>query len=93
MNLNAVVARKGDEDGGDIVIKVNMGGGNFRVFHQVRDSQSQLAWLSATGTDPVPESSADAVIAKAIEMDWDLWVVEIDDKAGAVSVLDNILKG
>ncbi len=93
VGLNVLVARKGDEDAGDIVIKVNQGATGFRVYTQVRDVEARLAWLRVTGVDPVPEPTADAAIAKAIALDGDLWVVEIDDKDGAISVLDNILKG
>lgn len=91
--MNAVVVRKGDEDAGDIVIKVNLMSFGFRVYFQVRDAVSELAWLCATGNDPVPESAADLAIAKAVDRDWDVWVLEIEDELGAASVLDNVVKG
>ncbi len=87
----AVVARKGDEDSGAILVKVNRGPLGFQVYSQVRDSQSRLAWLCTTGAQPVAEPAADQVIAKAVDVDWDIWVVEIEDRSGATSILENIL--
>lgn len=91
LGLMAVVARKGDEDSGAILVKVNRGPLGFQVYSQVRDSQSRLAWLCTTGAQPVAEPAADQVIAKAVDVDWDIWVVEIEDRSGATSILENIL--
>lgn len=91
MGLNAVVARKGDEDSGAVLIKVMRGSEGFLVYSQVRDANARLAWMCVTGAVPVPEAAADQIIAKAIDVDWDIWVVEIEDRSGAVSILENIL--
>ena len=91
MGLMSVVVRKGDEDSGAILIKVNRGALGFQVFSQVRDSQSRLAWLCSTGAEPVAEAEADRIIAKAVDRDWDVWVVEIEDADGARSLLENVM--
>ena len=80
--LTATIARKGDEDAGAILIKQNLGGGAFRILSQIRTMDGSPAWLQATGADPVDEPKADAYIARQVERDWDLWVLEIEDRQG-----------
>ncbi|MDA8230488.1 MAG: DUF1491 family protein [Magnetospirillum sp.] len=90
--IPAVVVKKGDEDAGTILVKVNRGAQGCEVFTQVRDGAGRLAWLRATGPDPVPEERADAHIARAREIDWDLWVLEVEDRAGRVPFLERVLE-
>jgi hypothetical protein len=80
--ISATVARRGDEDAGAILIKQNLGNGDFRVLSQIRTMDGSPAWLQATGADPVEESKADAYIARQIDRDWDLWIIEIEDRQG-----------
>ena len=91
-NVAAVVAAKGDETAGAVLVKLNRGADGCEVFSQVRDGAGQPAWLRATGPEPVPEARADAYVARAREVDCDLWVIEIDDRAGRVPFLENILE-
>ena len=94
MGITAVIARKGDEDSGAILVKFYRGPLGCQLFSQVRDAQAQLAWMCSTGADPVPESQTDQMIAKAANVDGDLWVLEIEDRTGAaLSVLENVIGG
>ena len=74
-----VVARRGDDDSGAILLKLDRRRQGFQVLAQARGPKGELAWLRATGETPVDEATADAYIARQIDSDPDIWVVEIED--------------
>ena len=76
------VARRGDQSSGTVLLKLNQLEHGCRVLTQMRDLDGRLGWLSALGQEPVAEADADAYIARAASRDPDLWIVEIEDRAG-----------
>lgn len=90
--IPVVVARKGDEDAGTILVKVNRGDGTAEIYTQARDAEGRLGWLKSTGPDPVDDARAEAAIARARDVDYDLWVLEVDSRDGRVPFIDHVLK-
>jgi hypothetical protein len=71
------VLRKGDPHGGMLLLKLNKGESGCRVLSQTRDVDGARAWIAALSGESVAEEEADAYIARAVDRDPDLWVVEI----------------
>jgi len=78
----AMVVRKGDETAGTIFVKVNRLDGLADVFSPARRGDGSKVWMHALGADPVPEADADAYIERQAKFDPDIWVIEIEDRAG-----------
>jgi hypothetical protein len=74
--------RRGEAERGTVLLKLNLLESGCRILTQARDLDGRLGWLAALAGKLVPEAEADAYIARAIERDPDLWVIEIEDRSG-----------
>ena len=72
-----VVLRKGDPDAGGVLV-VLRNDKAVSVLSQLRSAQGELAWMRATGPDPVDDTTADAYVARQVKFDPDLWVIEFE---------------
>ncbi len=75
--IPVVVARRGDPDSGQVLIKRNRLNGTFEVFARTLTLEGDPAWRCAAG--PGNESDADRFIDSETRFDPDLWVLEIED--------------
>jgi hypothetical protein len=80
--IAAVVVRRGEAMGGSLILKLNQRDLGCRVLTQARAPDGTLGWLAAFEGRLVEESEADGYIGRATKRDPDLWVIEIDDRAG-----------
>ena len=89
--IPVAVTRRGDEDAGTILVKLNRGEIGCTVLAETRAPDGARAWLRATGEAPIPEPDADAYVARQVKRDPDLWVIEIEDRDGRSAFEGRIL--
>lgn len=80
--IPATVVRRGDPDVGTVLLKINRFDEGVTVFAQASTLDGEPAWSRGTGPKPVTEPEADAYIARQVERDPDVWVIEIEDRKG-----------
>ncbi len=78
----AVIARRGDPNGGMVILKVNRLDLGCRVLTQTRDLDGVLSWMPALKGELVSEADADDYISRQTARDPDLWVVEVEARDG-----------
>jgi len=83
----ATIVHRGDEDRGDVLVKVTNERGRARLFAPAfnPDGPSEFERLK-----PEDEAEVDAVIGRRLKADRDLWVVEIEDRAGRHFIVETV---
>lgn len=77
----AVVVRKGDARAGSALVKVlNRGQGTARLYAEATRGDGEKVWMRPNLSEQ--EAELDAYIARAVRVDPDIWVVEIEDRDG-----------
>ena len=77
----ATIARRGDPDAGAVAVKVFLGGRSARLYIESRDLDGAPIWREPLG-DERAEPAIDQWLAREINIDPDLWIVEIEDREG-----------
>jgi hypothetical protein len=80
--IPATIVRHGDDDAGTVLVKVNRFDEGVTVYTQATSLDGEAAWSRGTGPKPVSEAEADAYIARQVQYDPDVWVLEIEDRKG-----------
>lgn len=75
----ATIVHRGDEDRGDVLVKVTRARGEAQLYAPAFNPDGPTAFERLAAED---EPAADALIAKRLMSDRDLWVVEIEDREG-----------
>ncbi len=82
----AVVARRGDEHAGAIYICLNRLDGTVRLFGPapagLEGGDTERRWVSCFEASFISEKEAAVYLARQIKFDADIWIVEVEDKAG-----------
>jgi hypothetical protein len=82
----AVVVRHGDDDAGAIFIKVNRLDGSCLLFgpapagHASADFDRR--WVACGPMSGMVEGEVDALLAKEVRFDPDVWLIEVEDRLG-----------
>lgn len=79
----ATIARKGDSDAGAVLVKVSTLDGRAHLYAPAMDGDGERIWMDlSSGPLGVEEKAIDAYARKRADSDPDLWIIEIDDRAG-----------
>jgi len=81
-SIGLILLHRGDSQAGTVLVKLNQYPLGCTVLLETRDADGNRAWLKGTGPTLIDEPAADAYIARHRKRDPDLWVVEIEDRAG-----------
>ena len=81
------VRRRGAEEAGAVFVKLALLDGNAMLYAPAPqtaydDSRPIERVFTASPPQPVPEQAVEERLAKEIRFDPDVWIVEIEDKAG-----------
>ena len=93
---SAVVRRRGADEAGAVFIKIARLDGTAEVFGPAPQSAfdearpADRAFTPSLKTQPAPEAEAEAYLARQIKFDSDIWIVEVEDRAGR-NFLDTII--
>jgi len=79
--ITMLLRRRGEPSSGAIVLKIDLLNGKARVLTQIR-LDDELAWAPASKTGIMTNEEAENYINAQINMDPDIWVVEIEDREG-----------
>ena len=86
--VDAVLRRRGAEDAGAIFIKVSRLDGTADLYGPAPQTAfdearpSDRVFTLALADTPRPEADIEAYLARQIRFDPDLWIVEVEDRAG-----------
>ena len=85
--IYGAVRRRGAEEAGAIFVQISLLDGNAVLYVPAPqtaydDSRPIERAFTATTPQPAPEQVIEERLAKEIRFDPDIWIIEIEDKAG-----------
>lgn len=87
----ALVARKGDPDGGIVLVKVVHGLREARLYGPARDLNGNRVYQHVSRDWPEEDEAAvEAYLERRIKHDPDLWVVEVEDPHGRTFITEPV---
>jgi hypothetical protein len=87
VNIPAVLRRRGSPEAGAIVIKLDYLDGSAALFGpapqaEVEDRDATRTFARMHKAERIDSLDAEARIRREIDFDSDLWIVDIEDRAG-----------
>ncbi|MGA0601623.1 DUF1491 family protein [Caulobacter sp. KR2-114] len=87
----ATIARKGDARAGAVLVKLyNPLTREARLYAEATRGDGERVWMEPVQSDV--ESELDAYVQRALRIDPDLWVIEIEDKQGRHFLVEPVEK-
>jgi hypothetical protein len=92
----AVLRRRGADEAGAVFIKVSKLDGTAEVYAPAPQSTfdevrpSERAFVRSIKKEGSSEADAEAYLARQIKFDSDIWIVEVEDRAGR-NFLDSVV--
>ena len=84
--IPVVVVRRGDEAAGAIFICIDRLDGTVSLYGPapagLSEGKTDRRWVSCFGSRPASAKEADKYLGRQREFDPDLWIIEIEDRAG-----------
>lgn len=80
--LAAALRRRGDADAGALLVKISRLDGTAALFSRVQSFAGGTEWRRSTGEGWVADEEVEKRLAKEIDFDPDLWIVEVEDPEG-----------
>jgi hypothetical protein len=85
-NVPAVIVRRGDEAAGAIFISVDRLDGTVSLYGPapagLSATETDRRWVNCFGSRVASGPEAKLYLARQSEFDPDLWIIEIEDRAG-----------
>lgn len=94
--ISSAVRRRGAEEAGAIFIKLNRLNGTAELFSPAPQTAfddarpADRAFVRTFGKEPVPEQKVEDQLVKEARFDPDVWIVEVEDRAGR-HFIDNVV--
>jgi hypothetical protein len=94
--VQAVLRRRGAEEAGAVFVKVDRLDGTADLYGPAPQTAfdgshpADRAFVACMKTQPAPSADVEAYLARQIRFDSDIWIVEVEDRAGR-SFLDQIV--
>lgn len=81
-----VIVRRGDEAAGAIFICIDRLDGTVSLYGPAPSGaaggETERRWVSCLGAGPASTAEADRYLNRQREFDPDLWIIEVEDRAG-----------
>ena len=93
----AAVRRRGADEAGAVFIKISRLDGTAEVFGPAPQTAfdearpTDRAFSPALKTQPATDADAEAYLARQVKFDPDVWIVEVEDRAGR-NFLDTVVR-
>jgi len=91
-----VIVRRGDAAAGAIFISVDRLDGTVLLYGPapagLNGGEMDRRWVRCLGTGAVASADASLYLARQLEFDPDLWILEVEDRAGRHFLGDDVVE-